>query len=52
MLTLYKIPLKKIDGVKTVVVGGKQGVKQDYCGTIGGNSIYHLSINSDIFVRF
>jgi hypothetical protein len=28
--------MSKEDGVKTVVVGGKKDVQQEYCGTVGG----------------
>jgi hypothetical protein len=28
--------MAKEEGVKTVVVGGKKDVQQEYCGTVGG----------------
>ena len=35
-------------GVKTVVVGGKPGVKQNYCGTVGGQSTDFSTIDSEV----
>jgi hypothetical protein len=34
--------------VKTVVVGGKPGTTQQYCGVVGGQSLNFASIDSDI----
>ena len=36
-------------GVKTVVVGGKPGVKQDYAGTVGGESSSNQVIGDELF---
>lgn len=33
-----KITMAKEDGVRTVVVGGKDDIPQQYCGTVGGQS--------------
>ena len=38
----------KHEGAKTVVYGGKQGVKQQYCGTVGGQSTDFSTIDSEI----
>lgn len=40
--------MSKSDGVRTVVVGGKNGVRQDYCGTVGGQSTDFSSIDTEI----
>jgi hypothetical protein len=34
--------------VKTVVVGGKPGTTQQYCGVVGGQSLNFAVIDSDI----
>ena len=33
-----QITMAKLEGAKTVVVGGKKTVPQQYCGTVGGQS--------------
>ncbi|KAJ6630012.1 hypothetical protein B0H10DRAFT_1939260 [Mycena sp. CBHHK59/15] len=35
---LFQVAMSKEEGVKTVVVGGKNDVKQEYCGTVGGST--------------
>jgi hypothetical protein len=42
--------MSKSDGVRTVVVGGKNGVQQDYCGTVGGQSTGFSTIDTEIKV--
>jgi len=42
--------MSKSDGVRTVVVGGKNGVQQDYCGTVGGQSTDFSAIDTEIKV--
>jgi hypothetical protein len=44
--------MAKEDGVKTVVVGGKQDVLQHYCGTVGGQSTGFSTIDTEIKVHF
>lgn len=43
--------MAKEDGAKTVVFGGRQGVQQEYCGTVGGQSTDFSTIDTDIKVR-
>ncbi|KAG5639623.1 hypothetical protein H0H81_010825 [Sphagnurus paluster] len=40
--------MAKHEGVKTVVVGGKKDVQQQYCGTVGGQSTSFSTIDSEI----
>jgi len=42
--------MNKLEGSKTVVVGGKQDVQQQYCGTVGGQSTDSDTILSDVAV--
>lgn len=42
--------MAKRDGVKTAVVGGKNDVPQQYCGTVGGQSTGFSSIDTEIKV--
>lgn len=42
--------MSKLEGSKTVVVGGKADVGQKYCGTIGGQSTDFVTIDSEIKV--
>ncbi|KAF5370878.1 hypothetical protein D9758_002013 [Tetrapyrgos nigripes] len=46
--SLFSITMSKREGVKTVVVGGKQGVPQQYCGTVGGQSTDFSTIDTEI----
>lgn len=43
--------MSKLEGAKTVVLGGKQGVKQQYCGVVGGQSTDFSRIDSEIKVQ-
>jgi len=43
--------MNKLEGSKTVVVGGKNDVKQQYCGVIGGQSTDFSTIDTEIKVR-
>ena len=45
-----QIPMAKEEGAKTVVVGGKNGVQQEYCGTVGGQSVDFSTIDTEIKV--
>jgi hypothetical protein len=49
---ILQITMSKGDGVRTVVVGGKQGVQQHYCGTVGGQSTDFSTIDTEIKVSF
>ena len=40
--------MAKEDGAKMVVVGGRQGVQQEYCGTVGGQSTDFSTIDTDV----
>jgi hypothetical protein len=40
--------MNKLEGAKTVVFGGRKTVKQQYCGTVGGQSSDFPTINSEI----
>ncbi|KAF9560741.1 hypothetical protein CPC08DRAFT_636240 [Agrocybe pediades] len=46
--SLFSIAMNKLEGSKTVVVGGKKDVKQQYCGTIGGQSTDFSTIDTEI----
>ena len=40
--------MSKLEGAKTVVVGGRKTEKQQYCGTVGGQSVSWVTIDSEI----
>ncbi|KAJ8077340.1 hypothetical protein PM082_001770 [Marasmius tenuissimus] len=40
--------MSKLEGVRTVVVGGKSDVPQQYCGTVGGQSTDFSTIDTEI----
>ena len=42
--------MAKEEGAKTVVVGGKKGVQQQYCGTVGGQSTDFSTIDTEVKV--
>jgi len=46
--SLFSITMAKLEGVKTVVVGGKADVQQQYCGTVGGQSTNFATIDTEI----
>ncbi|KAK0485881.1 hypothetical protein IW261DRAFT_1452570 [Armillaria novae-zelandiae] len=46
--SLFSITMSKLDGVKTVVVGGKTDTPQEYCGTVGGQSTDFSTIDTEI----
>ncbi|KAJ6588635.1 hypothetical protein B0H19DRAFT_1100376 [Mycena capillaripes] len=46
--SLFSITMSKEEGVKTVVVGGKNDVQQEYCGTVGGQSTDYSTIDTEI----
>lgn len=46
--SLFSITMAKEDGAKTVVVGGKKTVPQQYCGTVGGQSTGFFHIDTEI----
>ncbi|KAL0068883.1 hypothetical protein AAF712_004214 [Marasmius tenuissimus] len=45
---LFSITMSKLEGVRTVVVGGKSDVPQQYCGTVGGQSTDFSTIDTEI----
>ncbi|KAJ2928526.1 hypothetical protein H1R20_g8538, partial [Candolleomyces eurysporus] len=46
--SLFSISMVKHEGSKTVVLGGKQDVAQQYCGTVGGQSTNFRGIDTEI----
>lgn len=48
--SITKITMSKWEKVKTVVVGGKRDVQQQYCGVVGGQSTSFSTIDSEIKV--
>ena len=40
--------MAKEEGTKMVVYGGRNGVPQQYCGTVGGQSTDYSTIDSEI----
>lgn len=46
--SLFSITMAKHEGVKTVVVGGKKGTQQQYCGIVGGQSTDFSTIDTEI----
>uniref|UniRef100_A0A0W0FH16 Uncharacterized protein n=1 Tax=Moniliophthora roreri TaxID=221103 RepID=A0A0W0FH16_MONRR len=49
--SLFSITMAKLEGVRTVVVGGKQDVTQQYCGIVGGQSTDFSTIDTEIKAR-
>lgn len=43
--------MAKHEGVRTVVVGGKKDIQQQYCGIVGGQSTDFSTIDTEIKVR-
>ncbi|KAJ7126237.1 hypothetical protein C8R44DRAFT_781419 [Mycena epipterygia] len=46
--SLFSVTMAKEEGVKMVVVGGKSDTKQEYCGTVGGQSTSYSTIDTEI----
>ncbi|KAF9263255.1 hypothetical protein L218DRAFT_902191 [Marasmius fiardii PR-910] len=46
--SLFSVTMSKLEGAKTVVVGGKLDVPQQYCGTVGGQSTDFSTIDTEI----
>ncbi|KAF8061523.1 hypothetical protein FPV67DRAFT_1509294 [Lyophyllum atratum] len=46
--SLFAITMAKHESVRTVVVGGKNDVPQQYCGTVGGQSTGFASVDTEI----
>ncbi|KAJ7104453.1 hypothetical protein B0H15DRAFT_810083 [Mycena belliarum] len=46
--SLFSITMDKEEGVRTVVVGGKADIKQQYCGIVGGQSTDFSTIDTEI----
>lgn len=47
-ISVMQITMSKEEGVKTVVVGGKKDVSQQYCGIVGGQSTHFFEVDSEI----
>lgn len=43
--------MAKEEGAKTVVIGGKHGVQQEYCGTVGGQSSDFSTMDTEVKAR-
>jgi len=43
--------MAKKEGSKTVFLGGKKDVRQQYCGTVGGQSVDFAVIDTEIKVN-
>ena len=48
--SLFSVTMAKEEGAKMVVVGGKNGVEQRYCGTVGGESTDFSEIDTIVKV--
>ncbi|KAI0628556.1 hypothetical protein C8Q77DRAFT_1067837 [Trametes polyzona] len=46
--SLFSITMAKEEGSKTVVYGGRKGVQQQYCGTVGGQSTDFSTIDTEV----
>ncbi|KAF9813253.1 hypothetical protein IEO21_05688 [Rhodonia placenta] len=46
--SLFSITMAKGEGSKTVFVGGKAGVQQQYCGIVGGQSTRFSQVDTEI----
>ncbi|CUA71424.1 Autophagy-related protein 2 [Histoplasma capsulatum NAm1] [Rhizoctonia solani] len=46
--SLFSIIMSTKYNVKTVVVGGKQGTTQQYCGVVGGQSLSFVPLNAEL----
>ncbi|KAH8102308.1 hypothetical protein BXZ70DRAFT_68187 [Cristinia sonorae] len=44
----FAIPLAKREGAKTVVVGGKKGIQQQYAGIVGGQVLDYFEIDIEV----
>ena len=48
--SVAQITMAKKQGSKTIVLGGKKGVQQQYCGTVGGQSTDFSTIDTEVKV--
>ncbi|KAL1690516.1 hypothetical protein GGG16DRAFT_125621 [Schizophyllum commune] len=46
--SLFSVTMAKLEGAKTVVVGGKADAQQQYCGVVGGQSTSFASVDSEV----
>ncbi|TRM58929.1 hypothetical protein BD626DRAFT_510149 [Schizophyllum amplum] len=46
--SLFSVTMAKLEGAKTVVVGGKADTEQQYCGIIGGQSTSFATMDSEV----
>lgn len=42
--------MAKLEGTRTVVFGGKKDIPQQYCGTVGGQSVHFADMDTEIKV--
>lgn len=49
-MALFQITMAKEEGSKTVVLGGKNDVQQEYTGTVGGQSTDFSTIDTEVKV--
>ncbi len=47
---MMQITMAKEEGAKMVVLGGKQDVQQEYCGTVGGQSTDFSTVDTSVKV--
>ncbi|KAI0667292.1 hypothetical protein C8Q78DRAFT_1175982 [Trametes maxima] len=46
--SLFSITMAKEEGSKTIVYGGRKGVQQQYCGTVGGQSTDFATMDTEV----
>ncbi|KAI5120057.1 hypothetical protein M0805_007808 [Coniferiporia weirii] len=46
--SLFSVTMSKEEGSKTVVVGGKKDITQQYCGTVGGQSSDFSTMDTEV----
>ncbi|KAH9478024.1 Peptidase S41 family protein ustP [Psilocybe cubensis] len=46
--SLFSVTMNKKEGSKTVVLGGKKDVQQQYCGTVGGQSTDFSTMDTEV----
>jgi purine-nucleoside phosphorylase len=46
--SLFSVTMATKYNVKTVVVGGKPGTTQHYCGVVGGQSLNFVTVDSEV----
>jgi len=51
VLNFFQITMSKKEGAKTVVIGGKKDIRQQYCGIVGGQSSDFSTMDTEVKVR-